>query len=395
MAITSPIINLVAHPKMVLPKLFTFTRNSTGFYMTQQETLKVAQNNVPRLSFDNKSDEFLGLMLEGAAVNRLKNSNIPTRDFTGASWTKTNVTAAATYQGVRDSSDVSATSRLATSATTGASTGTITATVTGLTIGAAYTISVYVRRVSGTGAFKFIVNGSVQGTDKAATNTTEFYRYYTKFTANATTSVVGLSLPANSVFIFDYMQVEQNFLTSVVPGSGASNSRSSEALTISEDDAVEFIKPFAGTFYFSMMFNENVEKIANQSTSIAAIGNVNSPEFGNIYTTRITIGVSTGSTVADNKFTFTVSGDTATATQATKTDREIHKVAITYQTNGKIRVCVDGQTPVESSTTFTKCLSATSYGQTWLTLADINGGLLHFAYFGTAFGDADLISLTS
>jgi hypothetical protein len=394
MAITSPIINLVAHPKMVLPKLFTFTRNSQGAYITQQESLKIAAIDTPRLGFEGKTDEFTGLMLENSTINRLKSNNVSTRDFTTASWTRSGVTVSQTAYGLKDESESG--SRLASLVTTSGSAGSVKATLTGLTPGSTYTISVYAKRISGTGAFKFIGNNveltsSFNPTSDLAGTT--FYRYYTKFSASASTCIVGISIPANNSFVFDYIQVELGNLTSIVPGSLAN--RATEALVLLENNAASLVKPFEGTFYLNLRFNENSDKIANQSYSIMNVGNSYGPIAGtNLTSTTLSLGANTSSSPANNKFTITASPGTD-FTQDTITTREYHKIALTYKSTGNLKLCVDGKTPIADSSVFNAGISPENYGGTLLRINPFDGGLLHFAYFGTAFGDADLVSLTS
>lgn len=136
----NPIINL-DFTTGTMPTGVTFTRASTGWYFNSSGNLTSAATDVPRFDYGVPGGVVLfGLLTEKASTNNL----LWSRDLTQASWTPTNATVALDQTGINGSANT------ASSITATSSSATVCQT---FTHASAPTIStVYLKRISGSGA---------------------------------------------------------------------------------------------------------------------------------------------------------------------------------------------------------------------------------------------------
>ena len=161
------------------PLPFDFTRASNGTFINKSGLIETAANGVPRINFLGNTKG--ALLLEPQRTNLLPYSS----DFSNASWVKTNVTLTSSNvispDGTQNASKIEAT----------ASDSSLQDSIT-VTSGTTYTLSVYLKTVSGTldtaiglGSPGFPQNEGEGGRYKNITVTNEWKRYTLTSTADA------------------------------------------------------------------------------------------------------------------------------------------------------------------------------------------------------------------
>lgn len=178
-----------------LPSGWTCTRaGATATYFGSDGLLKTASANTARITHDPATRECLGLLVEASAVNALTYA----RDGTNAAWSKTFIT----------SPTLSATGidGVANTATRLPATGNnARISHTHSVGGTPYVFSVWLRRVSGTGAIK--ISADNFATTSTVTLTTSWQRFEVSSSSGA--GVVGIQIDASGdVIEMDYAQVE-------------------------------------------------------------------------------------------------------------------------------------------------------------------------------------------
>ena len=149
-----------------LDSRFAFTRSTIGTYVNAVGLVATAAINAARFEYDITTHACRGLLIEPAATNLCLRSN----DLTNATWTKTSCTTAKTSTGP-DGVTNSATNLYATANLVSNAKQTIT------TASAAYYVSFWARRVSGTGAVNASMDNFSTSTDITSTLTTSWKRF--------------------------------------------------------------------------------------------------------------------------------------------------------------------------------------------------------------------------
>jgi hypothetical protein len=153
-----------ANSKTLDPRI-TFTRASGGTYVGADGLIKYAGVNEARFDHDPVTGESLGLLIEGARTNLSLNSQDFTDNESPQGW-KISPTTSRAYlianTGIDDPSGGTTASRWA-SGTTSVEELIYHILPSALTIGVTYTASVWIRRVSGTGAVGLVIGDNAGG----------------------------------------------------------------------------------------------------------------------------------------------------------------------------------------------------------------------------------------
>lgn len=176
-----------------VPSGVTCYRGSTAYAFGSDGLLKSFSNDVARLSFDPVTFACLGLLQEASAVNALTYC----RDGTNAAWVKTTMTVALTVTGI-DGVANSATRLTATSSNARCS-------HTHSVGGTPYVFSVWLRRVTGSGAIK--ISADNYATASTVATTTSWQRFEVSSSSGA--GVVGIQIDTSGdVIEMDFAQCE-------------------------------------------------------------------------------------------------------------------------------------------------------------------------------------------
>jgi len=236
-----------------------FTRASTATRVNKQGLIEVVKSNVPRIDYTDTSDGVL--LLEKAATNLLPYSN----DFSNSAWGKTNVTltsnAVISPDGTQNASKIVAIG----------SDGSLQDSIT-VTSGTTYTLSVYLKTVSGTldtaislGSPGFPQNEGEGGRYKNITVTNEWKRYTLTSTADAS-AATGIGVggfnsfsTSEQVYVYGAQFEVGSFPTSYIPTQGSATTRVAE--TASGAGNSEVFSDSQGVLFFDgsvFATNENL-----------------------------------------------------------------------------------------------------------------------------------------
>lgn len=231
-----------------LPAGLTCTRASVARFFGSNGLLQTAGNNVARIQHDQATQQPLGLLIEADATNAL----LWARDMTQAAWTKTGVTAALTATGIDGAANSA--SRLTAAAANGRATATHA-------VGGSRTFSVFLRRVTGTGAIRLTNDGFVSNT--TVTLTSAWQRFEVATTGAGTT--VGIQLDTSGdVIEADFAQLEAGAsASSPILTSGTAATRSGETVAM---------PPGGLRLTGALVVHGSLVKIPSAGRSIVSIG---------------------------------------------------------------------------------------------------------------------------
>ena len=236
-----------------------FTRASTATRVNKQGLIEVVTNDRPRIDYTDTSDGVL--LLEKAATNLLPYSN----DFSNSAWGKTNVTltsnAVISPDGTQNASKIVAIG----------SDGSLQDSIT-VTSGTTYTLSVYLKTVSGTldtaislGSPGFPQNEGEGGRYKNITVTNEWKRYTLTSTADAS-AATGIGVggfnsfsTSEQVYVYGAQLEVGNVASSYIPTQGSASTRVAE--TASGAGNSEVFSDSQGVLFFDgsvFATNENL-----------------------------------------------------------------------------------------------------------------------------------------
>lgn len=174
-------------------QLTAFTRSTTASYFDSTGTLQTASTNTPRYTYYSallSSYSVPQLIIEAGHTNYC----LWNRDLTNAAWTKTNVTAVHTAVGIDGSPNS------ATQITASAAGGTVTQA---LTAPSGCYLQLYIKRVTGSGAISYTLDGAAW-TQLPAVNNTSTWQAIGNLTTGGVNPTIGLKIASNGdSFIVD------------------------------------------------------------------------------------------------------------------------------------------------------------------------------------------------
>ncbi len=211
MAPIRPVFNWVAVPG-ARPPVVDFARSSTATYVDRAGVIRTAPAGVLRDDFDMASGQYLGKLVEEARVNSLAYG----RDLTQAArWSASNMAVARNQTGA--DGQANAATRLSASAPA--------ATISqALTLASAqYTLSMRMRRLTGTGPVFLSLDNGASWTDVAAQlSATAWARPWISQTLANPVAAIRLGASGDQVCV-DYVQLEAGpFPTSDIETPGTS-----------------------------------------------------------------------------------------------------------------------------------------------------------------------------
>lgn len=198
-----------------LTTLFTFTSGNQSMYMGPAGLLVASATNTPRIEFDANGN-CLGLLMEAARTNLALHS----ADGTNAAWTKTNTSAAKTATGP------DGVSNSATTVTASAGNGTILQTVTSAS--ATRTLSVWLKRRTGTGNVQLTLDGGTGWTTQSITSS---WARYTLTQAAVTNPNFGIRLvtSGDEVDFYGFQLESAAFASSHIPTTTVGVARTADS----------------------------------------------------------------------------------------------------------------------------------------------------------------------
>ncbi len=205
----------------------TFTRASAGWYFNSAGNLTQAATDAPRFDYDPATLAARGLLTEGARTNIALHS----RDFTQATWVKTNITAALDVTGIDGAANTA--SRLTATAANGTALQTITSA------SATHVSSFFARRITGTGTVEITQDNGASWT---AITLTSAWQRFNVAAATVANPVIGFRLvTSGDVIAVDVAQCEVGtFATSPIITGAASVTRAAETGTANLTIGPEF-----------------------------------------------------------------------------------------------------------------------------------------------------------
>jgi hypothetical protein len=262
---------------------YTFTRNSSGTYVGDDGLIKTAAVNEPRFEFDVLSGEFKGLLIEEARTNQLTYSN--TFDV---AWTDTNITRESTSNLAPDGTNTALRVLAAQDNATIVRNSAVGSTNT-------RTFSIFLRRVTGSGAIQFTFNGGSTWNTISQPITSTWSRILV--VTNTTNHRVGLRLTTagDSIELWG-SQLEIGGLTSYIPTVASTVTRQPDQLVLNRT-----LNP-QGAFYIESSTTTTPLVADNGSSTISPPQGTKSALF---YNTSRTLSMSSSTTPVEGNFNVT------------------------------------------------------------------------------------------
>ena len=367
-----PILNLDFAKTKALDPRITFTRASTATFVGADGLIKTAASGAARFDHNPTTGKSLGLLVEEARTNLLNGSQtFATTGGTQNNWVDTNITRDGT---LRTSPDGTAN---ALRITASADNGTI---ISSAAIGtsASRTLSVFLRRVTGTGNIQYTLNNGSTWTTQAITSS------WVRYTFSATTAdqQVGIQIvtSGDAIELWGIQLEAGSFPTSYIPTVASTVTRAADVASMTGANFSSWYNQDQGTLVATTPSGIVTTATANQSyfgvstgTLSGSIGTGNGLKYGNgsPYTyTRLIVTASSASQV-----------DTNSATNAPK-------IAFAYATNNF--ALARGQS------LFTDTLGDVPTGMDTFTIRGVGSqSYSHMAYYPVRLPDAQLQAITA
>lgn len=201
-------------------QIVTFTRASTGTFVGSNGLVQSAAVDAPRFDYNPTTLAPLGFLVEESSQNRCTYS----QDFTQATWVTTSSTKTT---GISDpAGGVTAATITSTSAN-----GIVQNAAATVVIGTTYTVSIWLRRRTGTGVVGI---RAVEGANIPVTITSAWARYSLTVTATQTIGRVGVycSTIGDEIDFWGGQLEAKAFQTSYIPTTTASATRAADLAAI-------------------------------------------------------------------------------------------------------------------------------------------------------------------
>ena len=312
------------------PLPFDFTRDTVATVVNKAGLIETVGSGEPRIDFSN--DAKGALLLEPTRLQLLPYSE----DFTNAAWVKTNVTLTSSNvispDGTQNASKIEAT----------ASDSSLQDSIT-VTSGTTYTLSVYLKTVSGTldtaiglGSPGFPQNEGEGGRYKNITVTNEWKRYTLTSTADAS-AATGIGVggfnsfsTGEEVYVWGAQLEQGSYATSYIPnfGNSAGATRSADVCSNGGNEQVFNDRNASGVLYTEM-------------SALANEGGVRAVSL-NDGSTSNRISIRYNSTSNQIQYQYTVGGSVQASITYNVNDVTLnHKIAVKWAFND-FQLFIDG-----------------------------------------------------
>ena len=313
----------------------------TATYIDNTGYLVSASASMPRFEYDPTTLAPRGLLIEGESTNLLNLSEtFATSGGTNNNWADTNLT--------RNSTNNTSPRNDATAlrVTASAANGTLIST-TAIGTTAQRTLSVWLRRVTGTGAIQYTLNNGTNWTTQAITSS--WVRY--TFAATTAAQQVGFRIVANddAIEIWGAQLEAGAAATSYIPTTTATVTRAADKLSMTDISTIQWNQT-AGTFLWDM----DVQSETNTSSFPAFAGMYRA---GPVRVIRFQLNNSSGTNPRIGGGTWTATPSALVAdTFYTRSVATPFKAAVAFANTGQsMTYCINGT--VQSTVTGTGTLA--------------------------------------
>lgn len=374
----------------------TFTRASSATYFNSAGVLSTAANNEARFDYDPVTLAAKGLLIEEQRTNLV----FPSEDF-AYPWSIYNATRVADAGTAPDGT-------LTADRIDSSGAGIFRAGV-GVVNATAYTYSVFLKHVSGTGIISDIgferfgavplagtssfnlLTGTVisNGASVTASSITAFgngwYRVSVTVTSTDVTTTLIHYAPAGDQFLMWGAQLEQGaFLTSYIPTTTAAATRAADVASVTGANFSNWFNPVEGTTYVEASTLPSVTAAA--LTHAISDGTFNQSIYGNFNAGNLYIGanvLNSGVNQASGIGSFSITASTNTT-----------KDAFAYKQNNFGESC-NGATPKTDSTGTVPTVDRLYIGTNWAGAGNfLNGHIRSFSYYPKRLSNTALPALT-
>ena len=356
-----------------LPSGLTFTRASNAAYFNDSGVLQTASTNNARFDHSKSDNAPLGILIEESRTNNLKYA----RQLTHALWTKTDMSAGLTATGLDNTSNSAST-------LTASSANATTLQFVSLA-SAAYTFSVYIKRVSGSGTIEITDNAGVNYTDVTGSidGSSDFVRVQITRTQSNPTIGIRLGTSGDSIAV-DYAQLEAgSFATSPILTTGAAATRAADSLVF---DSVSWYSSAQGTLWSETSFPYD-------GRATATIFNISNNSYGYRADLFNQGGNNPRGIVADTGVTSFLSS--ATPSQGPQPVDEVIRCALAYKVNdfafALAGVIEDTDASGATASTITKAVLGAAHNGT----AHWNGHIRKIRYYNKRLFNNQLKMITT
>ena len=365
------------------PLPFDFTRASSATVVNKAGLIETVGSGEPRIDFSN--DAKGALLLEPTRLQLLPYSE----DFTNAAWVKTNVTLTSSNvispDGTQNASKIEAT----------ASDSSLQDSIT-VTSGTTYTLSVYLKTVSGTldtaiglGSPGFPQNEGEGGRYKNITVTNEWKRYTLTSTADAS-AATGIGVggfnsfsTGEEVYVWGAQLEQGSYATSYIPNFGNSAGVTRSADVCNNGGNEQVINSTEGTLYVEANLIDGYDNNNFLATIFDNSNGGNNHVIIQRYLGNIQSKIKVGTTQAEITESNTTSGN--------------KKIAFTYKAN-EFKMFVNGSqvglTDTSGSVFSPNTLDKINVGSYYNSTLSFNNGVKDLRVYNTALTDAELQALT-
>ena len=365
------------------PLPFDFTRASSATVVNKAGLIETVGSGEPRIDFSN--DAKGALLLEPTRLQLLPYSE----DFTNAAWVKTNVTLTSSNvispDGTQNASKIEAT----------ASDSSLQDSIT-VTSGTTYTLSVYLKTVSGTldtaiglGSPGFPQNEGEGGRYKNITVTNEWKRYTLTSTADAS-AATGIGVggfnsfsTGEEVYVWGAQLEQGSYATSYIPNFGNSAGATRSADVCNNGGNEQVINSTEGTLYVEANLIDGYDNNNFLATIFDNSNGGNNHVIIQRYLGNIQSKIKVGTTQAEITESNTTSGN--------------KKIAFTYKAN-EFKMFVNGSqvglTDTSGSVFSPNTLDKINVGSYYNSTLSFNNGVKDLRVYNTALTDAELQALT-
>ena len=365
------------------PLPFDFTRASSATVVNKAGLIETVGSGEPRIDFSN--DAKGALLLEPTRLQLLPYSE----DFTNAAWVKTNVTLTSSNvispDGTQNASKIEAT----------ASDSSLQDSIT-VTSGTTYTLSVYLKTVSGTldtaiglGSPGFPQNEGEGGRYKNITVTNEWKRYTLTSTADAS-AATGIGVggfnsfsTGEEVYVWGAQLEQGSYATSYIPNFGNSAGATRSADVCNNGGNEQVINSTEGVLYVEANLIDGYDNNNFLATIFDNSNGGNNHVIIQRYLGNIQSKIKVGTTQAEITESNTTSGN--------------KKIAFTYKAN-EFKMFVNGSqvglTDTSGSVFSPNTLDKINVGSYYNSTLSFNNGVKDLRVYNTALTDAELQALT-